>query len=223
LFEPDVAENEVRTLRIEGSPDGLFDDDYGLTEWFCIQPGCDCRRVSLGVVSRQARRLEMMICHAFEGGDLSPDGKRTYIDPLHPPPAWAQDMLETVLDVFARDPDYEARLERHYRLTRAALADPHHPCHARLAETEPPPLRMRPGTIGSKQDPVMLRVPDEATAQRMLAVAEDAGFHVIVEIDARRPADVSDFDHIGKIRQAPAHLSRAERRAWAKRQRSRRR
>jgi hypothetical protein len=130
----DVALKETRSLTIsEDIPDGLPADDYGFTEWYCVDPACDCRRVLFIVVAHHRGGHLATISHSFD-----PPGKRalvpeqTFLDPLLPQSELAEDLLELCKDVLMSDTDYCQRLERHYRMVKDAIADPDHPCHRSL-------------------------------------------------------------------------------------------
>jgi hypothetical protein len=51
-FFPQQGTAETRVLTSRGHP-VLPDDEYALLESFCTDPGCDCRRVMLNVISRR--------------------------------------------------------------------------------------------------------------------------------------------------------------------------
>jgi len=132
LLLPEVASHETRTLLVDGSRvSALPSGAYCFNELYCVKPGCDCRRVMLWVFRDEERVATLN--HAF-----SPDQDRdigleqTFLDPLHRQSASAP----ALLDLFKRvvcDPAYQARLERHYRQVKDALADPAHAIHDRLA------------------------------------------------------------------------------------------
>ena len=222
---PEIAEREVRGFTVVEDP-RLPAGEYGLLEFFCVDPACDCRRVSLMVMRRGVREPQAMISHAFVGGDIDPIGGRTYLDPLHKHARHAPALLEFVANMLETDRVFAQRLERHYLLTKQAVADPRHPCHARLAQTGTSVRgergsHLRAGTVGTAANPIMLRVPDDATAARMAKVAEELNVHYLMKLAPGEAADLSDVDFIGRDRGPPAQLSRHERRAWEKQHRRR--
>ncbi len=222
---PDIAEREIRSLRTPGN-ERLPAGEYALQEFFCPKAGCDCRRVSLQILRRGVPQPEAMISHAFVGGDLDATGARTYLDPLHRQAPHAPALLDLVEELLEHDVAWAQRLERHYALAKQAVADPDHPCQQRLAQSAAAPLgargeQLRPGTVGTRANPMMLRVQDEGTGARMAAVADEMNIHYLLEIAPGKPVDVSDMDFVGRDRGPPAHLSRHERRAWEKRHRRR--
>lgn len=109
-FFPEKAERETRSLSLCGHADRL-DDDYGLVEYYCTATGCDCRRVLLMVVSR--RRQEVVAWIAF-GFDPKTEGAGAELDPLNPQSDIAPYILQQVCEHVLSDPEYVARIERHY-------------------------------------------------------------------------------------------------------------
>jgi hypothetical protein len=126
---PELAERETRTVWLPaGNP--LPSDTYALVELYCVDPGCDCRRVMVNVLSERGGRHEATVNHAFDPDNDEGGLGQTFLDPLNPQGKNAALVLR--LFVESLDPTYEARLERHYRLVKDALRDPRHPVHARL-------------------------------------------------------------------------------------------
>src|SRR5438045_9155529 len=76
---PDVAKAETRSLTTRGYP-GVPDDEYGLIEAYCPDPGCDCRRVMLNVVSRRQQAHIATISYGF---DRDHELAGPFPDPLH--------------------------------------------------------------------------------------------------------------------------------------------
>ncbi len=70
-FFPEIAEKETRTVTVlSKTDDGLPPGDYGFLELFCDEPGCDCRRVFLSVLSSHRKRLECVIAYGWENRDF---------------------------------------------------------------------------------------------------------------------------------------------------------
>ena len=122
---------ETRSLTIRGFPD-LPDDDYGLMESYCVEAGCNCRRVMLNVASRRRQTIVASISYAFDRDDEYPG---PFMDPLNPQSRYAGVLLELVEQVLA-DPAYVARLEAQYYQVKGAVNDPTHPCHQVLAQSD---------------------------------------------------------------------------------------
>jgi hypothetical protein len=123
---PELAEESDRTL----SAGGRGAARYLLVEGHCAEPGCDCRRVRLVILSE---RTEAPVT-AFDY-DLPPKGGNESAPRLVPavgfPKASNAKLLPLVKEALAA-PEYAARLAEHYEKVRAALRDPKHPIHARL-------------------------------------------------------------------------------------------
>ena len=65
---PQVASKETRTVRVVQRPP-LPQDTYGLVELFCVEEGCDCRRVILNVHSERTMEHLATINFAFDPDD----------------------------------------------------------------------------------------------------------------------------------------------------------
>ena len=128
---PEVAERETRTL----SPlnRGEVEDTLVFDEVYCADPGCDCHRVIINVLSLRSRTQLATINHAFPGGTVDPQLGRTFLDALNPQTDRSREILEAFRDIVLTE-EYEARLRKHYELFKSAIRDPSHPCHARLRE-----------------------------------------------------------------------------------------
>ncbi len=113
---------------------------YALTEFYCVDPQCDCRRVMLSVFNPVVSKgFLASISFGFdrEGEDPGP-----YLDPLNPQSQYANALLSLV-GVVLSDPAYIARLESHYRQVKEALADEKHPIHGIIARAGHPRLGRR--------------------------------------------------------------------------------
>ena len=73
------------------------------------------------------------INHAFESSNADEDLGQTFLDPLNPQSRWS-DPLRALFIELLQDPDYAARLERHYRMVKDAVDDPANPDHQRIVE-----------------------------------------------------------------------------------------
>lgn len=120
-FCPETAVRETRSLKIfEGNVD-LPAGDYGFFEWYCseLKNECDCRRVLLEVRSPDLQGSLVSISYGFDA-----DGKMPgpFIDPMRPRSEFAEALLQMAEDLLFSDPEYVARLERHYELMKAEVA-----------------------------------------------------------------------------------------------------
>ncbi len=125
---PELAENETRTVVLEEdpavkTPSPVPPGAYLFDEWYCVERGCDCRRVLIQVYSASAEALAT-ISHAFE-----PPSKdkfireKTILDPLFAQSRWASDLMDLFMHVLRVDPAYHDRLMRHYHAVKATIAD----------------------------------------------------------------------------------------------------
>lgn len=145
---PEIGISETRTasILVDGE---LAADSYAFLECYCVERGCDCRRVLIKVLSKKRGREEATINHAFDPpapDDL--DGLQegqTFLDPLHPRTSQAKALLDLFVGILS-SPGYEERLERHYAMVKDALEDPAHPIHRVIAQADGPALpgRERP-------------------------------------------------------------------------------
>ena len=127
-FFPQQGVAETRTLLVRGDPT-LPDDEYGLLELYCVDKGCDCRRVLLSVISRRRQKVLASVGFAFDRDDT---WAGPFLDPLNPQSRHADTLLSLVAQVLA-DPAYVARLEAHYEQVKATISDPAHPGRERQA------------------------------------------------------------------------------------------
>ena len=126
---PDLAERESRTVFLENdpavaTPPPVPPGAYLFDELYCVEPGCDCRRVLIQVYSASAVLLAT-ISHSFEPpSENQLIRKQTILDPLFQQSPWAVDLMDLFLHVLRIDPAYRSRLVRHYQAVKAAVADP---------------------------------------------------------------------------------------------------
>jgi len=121
-FFPQQGTAETRVLTTQGHP-VLPDDENALLEFFCADPGCDCRRVMLGVIGRRQQDVLASISYGFDRGQ---QWAGPFLDPLNPQSLYAHTVLKLVAQVLA-DPTYAARLESHYYQVKKAATGPSHP------------------------------------------------------------------------------------------------
>jgi hypothetical protein len=128
---PEIAEKETRTLIAFNDPD-LPEGEYGLTEAYCNEPDCDCRRVFINVVDWRTGKVLATIAYGWESkkyyakwlGDNDPD----IIEELKGPAlnSWSQQsklapaLLQKVTYVL-KDQNYLNRIKGHYEMFRATV------------------------------------------------------------------------------------------------------
>jgi hypothetical protein len=125
---PKIASQETRTLTVINRPP-LPQATYGLIEVFCVDVGCDCRRVILNVVAERDMKHLATINYAFDPDD---EMRGPFLDQLNTQSELSLPLLDVVREVLQHDAEYVKRLERHYHMVKAALADPEHPARKRL-------------------------------------------------------------------------------------------
>lgn len=123
---PRLALRETRNLTFPKGRPGLPADLYGLIELYCVEPGCDCRRVMLNVLSARTGEHVATINFGFGRDD---EARGPFLDPLNVQSRLSPALLVQVREHLMEDPAYVARLERHYRMVKDALADPTHEIH----------------------------------------------------------------------------------------------
>lgn len=143
---PDLGWKETRTLTTIGHPD-LPDDEYGLVEAYCNDRNCDCRRVFFNVASRKQEKIVAVIAYGWESRDFyvrwfgndDPDIIQELMGPAlnrtSRQSRLAPALLEAVTEIL-KDPDYVARLKRHYKMFKETVDGP-----ARRRATTPPRRR----------------------------------------------------------------------------------
>ncbi len=130
---PEIAADETRSLMVSGgsSQSKLPSDTYMLREFYCVERGCDCRRVILHVVGLDAGRGKTLASISY-GFDRKGKEPGPFLDPLNPQSKHADELLNLVSDTALADKSYLARLERHYCSVKEVADDPGHPRHDRL-------------------------------------------------------------------------------------------
>ena len=134
LVNRELAVNETRVITLtapilQNRQLVLPVDEYGFTELYCTENGCDCRRVMINVFSRHAEAHVATISHGFEPPDDKDDYfGQTFLDPLNRQSSYSTALLDLFVSLLKSDESYRQRLERHYQIFKEAIADPAHPC-----------------------------------------------------------------------------------------------
>ncbi len=134
---PELAEQETRSITIPAASNlGLPPDEYGFLEMYCDEPGCDCRRVLFYVVARSRPGVQAVIGWGWEDVNfytrwMKSDDKAEAVfmkgpalNPLSPATELAPALVELVRNVLLKDPEYVARIKRHYQMFRAKIDRP---------------------------------------------------------------------------------------------------
>lgn len=116
---PDLARQETRAVTVkEGDEGDVPPGLYALMECYCVRPTCDCRRVLLQVYSPPTG----LVAAIGYGFDRDRPLAGPMLDPLHPRPPYGEALLKLVDELCLHDPEYVARLERHYHMMREKVA-----------------------------------------------------------------------------------------------------
>lgn len=131
---PELAERETRCITVMDNADtGLPRGQYFFHEMYCNEEGCDCRRVFFFVVSSVRKDVETVIAWGWEKPDFyaewlpsaDPHAVAEHKGPMlnmgSPHTAQAPAILEIARELLLRDPDYVARVKRHYDLFRGKI------------------------------------------------------------------------------------------------------
>lgn len=105
-------------------------------EFYCDEPGCDCRRVIIDVLRPETgwSKIWATIGYGWEsldfyriwgGAGSDPNEiKGPYLDPLNPQTKCSAALLN-LFRFLIQSPDYVERLQRHYRMFRASVDRDH--------------------------------------------------------------------------------------------------
>ncbi len=115
---PELGYEECRSIHVVKQIKSLSLGSYALQEMYCDDRECDCRRVSLNVVCQETGEMMCVVSYGF---DRDEPLAGPFLDPLYPRPDCAYVLLDLIKDMVLSDPDYVARLERHYRMYKDSL------------------------------------------------------------------------------------------------------
>ena len=109
---PKLTGSELRNMTVPaGARPPLPADRYVFGELYCDDEGCDCRRVIIAVLAEGQREQVASINLGFDSDD---NMAGPFLDPLNPQAPYAKDLLTMFTDMINGDPEYLARLHRHY-------------------------------------------------------------------------------------------------------------
>jgi len=152
----ELASKETRSLSGFNDP-MLAGDEFGFIELYCNDENCDCRRVMFDVVSRNRQKSVAVIAYGWESAEFYAKWYRhndpeiirqmqgPILNPGSPQSPLAPALLAKVRDILLADPEYVARLQRHYRLFKEKV-DPKH-----FRSTGDHELEVRPAAKGSSK------------------------------------------------------------------------
>ena len=117
---PDLARSESRAITVM-QHDALLPGSYLLREAYCVEPGCDCRRVLLQIWHVERKRQVATLNYAFEPPKPPfEDEGQLFVDPVNPQSAFSDALHDFVENMLATDSGYRARLHRHYEMWKEA-------------------------------------------------------------------------------------------------------
>lgn len=132
LSFPDIADTETRMIITKGNPE-LPDDTYLLSEAYCDEEDCDCRRVFFNVISEKDNEVGAVLTYGWEtkqyyrdwmGSDdpSAIDGlKGIGLNLSNKQADWALALSKLVDQILKTDRAYLNRIKRHYRMFRAKI------------------------------------------------------------------------------------------------------
>ena len=132
---PQLLEKETRIVTVLNNS-VIPDDHYILTEFYCGDPNCDCRRVLLKVIAKANAQQGELLTVSF-GFDRDGELAGPYIDPLNPRCSYADAIFRIIAPMLETDSDYTDRLESHYRMVRDMVSNPTPRVRALLARCGP--------------------------------------------------------------------------------------
>jgi hypothetical protein len=129
-----VAKRETRTITVASWANiDLPPRDYTFLEMYCDEPGCDCRRVFINVLSSPHGDTVAVIAYGWECpdyyaewmGDDDPRSIRDLKGPIlnfcSPQSKHTPALLALFREVLLKDEEYMERVKRHYRMFREAI------------------------------------------------------------------------------------------------------
>jgi hypothetical protein len=132
---PELGAQETRSVTVTRRQD-LPDGEYGFLEFYCDEPGCDCRRVMIDVLRPETgwSKIWATISYGWEsldfyrkwgGAGSDPiEIKGPYLDPLNPQTRYSSALLN-LFRFLLQSTDYVERLKRHYQMFRDTVEKGH--------------------------------------------------------------------------------------------------
>ncbi len=132
----EIALRETRSVALPANSGyDLPADDYGFLELYCIEAGCDCRRVYFQVIAMSNPSAVLALISwgweplaFYRGWGTFPktakdakDMKGPSLAPMNEQSALAPALLELAKAVLLSSPEYVERIKRHYTLFRGKI------------------------------------------------------------------------------------------------------
>lgn len=130
---PVIAHKETRSFQPWNNP-LLGDDEFGLLEMYCDEPGCDCRRVMFSVLSRRYKKIVAYIGYGWESAEFYAN-RFSYSEPddipaiqgptlnIMSPQSKPAPAILAQVEVVLQDQAYADRLKRHYAMFRETIEE----------------------------------------------------------------------------------------------------
>ena len=114
---PKLGKDECRSVILPDGGESIPPGEYAFVECYCADKDCDCRRVMLMVIDSRTGKPMASIAYGF---DRKAPLAGPFLDPLHPQSVHASEFLDLAKEMVLLDGHYTARLEKHYRMFKAA-------------------------------------------------------------------------------------------------------
>jgi len=127
----EVGARETRSAKIT-EPGDLPVGEYGFLEYYCDEPGCDCRRVTIRVLRPETgwSKILATISYGWESADFYRKWSVAGSDPiemqgpgldrLNPQTQYSSGLLD-LFRFLLESTEYVDRLKRHYRMFRESV------------------------------------------------------------------------------------------------------
>ena len=129
---PEMNPRECRSITLLKDTGVMKQGSYAFRESYCTDRGCDCRRVLVSVYHMERMEHLATISHSFELPEPDSGFEQTFLDPMNIQTPQSGPLLQIFCNVVSGDPEYRARLVRHYTIWKEVVDDPGHPEHLKL-------------------------------------------------------------------------------------------
>jgi hypothetical protein len=176
----EVAKRESRAIHTFAASGGQ--QTFLFREFYCTEPGCDCRRVVLQVEWIDGKRVAATINYAFEPSRRR-DEPQLFLDPLNPQSPGSNDLLAVFSEMIEKDREYRACLVRHYEIWKQVVDDPAHPDHRKVRGAAHDDPAFRPAFPPRKKRPA--RAPRRPSTSQELQLLARAGARTDSKVQQR--------------------------------------
>jgi len=132
---PELGARETRSATLPHGQE-LPPGEYGFMEFYCDEPGCDCRRATIQVLRPETgwSKIWATISYGWESPDFyakwGPHAGDAHemsgpsLDTLNPQTKYSPALLN-LFRLLLESPEYVERLKRHYRMFRESVEQEH--------------------------------------------------------------------------------------------------